>query len=259
MDRPAVIIVQEASIDGKLAVSSDRPLLYGDERWEKMRGIRSFELFKWLMNNLSIQATLEGSNSFLRESDAPEPLPPFDGDPVFLYQDFLPKEIMQRSGHRGWFIAVDSRGRIRWVYKDGYPGDDTWKGWHVLVLVSQNTPPSYLAYLRRELIPYLACGVERVDLVAAFDKIGNILDVKTLLSTAGGTINGLLLKSGLVDEINVEFLPGVIGGSDPPSLFSGHKLEGERNPALLELLSCMVQSGGQVWLRYKVLSNSETG
>lgn len=253
MNRPEVIIVQESSLDGKLAVSPDRPLLYGDPRWEKMRGSKNIEVFKWLMRERGIQATLEGSNSFLPDSDTPESLPEFAGDLESLYQDYLPREIIERPHHRGWFIAVDSRGRIRWLYKDGYPGDDTWIGWHALVLVSRKTPPSYLHYLQREMIPYLVCGENRVDLVMALGKMKTLLKVESLLSTAGGTLNGMLLKSGLVDEINVEFLPGIIGGSEPPSLFRGYILEKEQDPTHLELLSCMVQSGGQVWLRYRVL------
>jgi hypothetical protein len=51
------------------------------------------------MTNRGVQATLEGSNSFLRESDTPEVLPSFDGDPTFLYQDYLPQEILEREGH----------------------------------------------------------------------------------------------------------------------------------------------------------------
>lgn len=246
-------------MDGKLAISSDHPLLFGDERWDSMRGAKSFDVFKWLMSTQSIQATLEGSNSFVRESDTPEPLPSFDGDPSPLYKDFLPNEIIQRDGHRGWFTAVDSRGRIRWMYKDGYPGDDSWEGWYALVLVTERTPPSYLAYLQAELIPYLVCGIKRVDLVIAFEKMKNLLKVKTILSTAGGELNGALLKAGLVDEINIEFLPGVIGGNEAPYLFSGHNLDEEGKPTQLELLSCTSQSGGQVWLRFIVKNGTENG
>ncbi len=255
MNRPEVIVLQEASLDGKLAVSSDRPLLYGDERWESMRGKKTFDLVKWLMTNRGVQATLEGSNSFLREIDTPESLPPFEGDPTLMYQDFLPQQILERQGHRGWFIAVDSRGRIRWLYKDGYPGDDTWNGWHALVLVSKKTPPSYLIYLRNELIPYLVCGDDKVNLALALRKIKTTLNVNVLLSTAGGILNGQLLQDELVDEINVEFLPGIIGSSEAPSLFKGHALDPDQKPTRLELISCTTQCSGQVWVRYKVLYN----
>jgi riboflavin biosynthesis pyrimidine reductase len=255
MNKPEVIVVQEASVDGKLAVSSDRPLLYGDERWNRLRGTKSFDLFKWLMNNRGVQATLEGSNSFVREGDIPNELSPYKEKPTSLYDDFLPQEIIEREDHRGWFIAVDSCGRIRWVYKDGYPGDDTWTGWHAMVLVSKSTPPSYLFYLQQEFIPYLVCGDVKVDLGSALEKLSTKLDVKTLLSTAGGVLNGILLKNGLVDEINIEFLPGIIGGDESPSLFKGYSISENGNPTKLKFLSSTTQSGGQVWLRYKVINN----
>jgi 2,5-diamino-6-(ribosylamino)-4(3H)-pyrimidinone 5'-phosphate reductase len=254
MDRPKVIIIQEASLDGKLAVSPDRPLLFGDERWEMIRGTRNSNLFKWLMTVNCIQATLEGSNSFVRETDTHEKLSPFVGDKKRLYMDYLPEGIVHREGHCGWFMAVDGRGRVRWMYKDGFPGDDTWNGWHLLVLVSHTTPPEYLAYLQHEMIPYLVSGNEKVDLEVALMKAKHNLGVDTVLSTAGGKLNGFLIKAGLVDEVNIEILPGIIGGNNAPSLFSGHVLTLQEKPTQLELLSCTCQSTGQVWLRYRVIS-----
>lgn len=41
------------------------------------------------------------------------------------------------------------------------------------------------------------------------------------------------------------------------SLFKGHLLGEEEKPTHLELLSCTVQSGGQVWLRYKVSNQQD--
>ena len=46
-----------------------------------------------------------------------------------LYRDFLPAAVVNRPGQRGWFTMVDSRGRVRWVYKE-WPGEE-WAGWHL--------------------------------------------------------------------------------------------------------------------------------
>ena len=140
-----------------------------------------------------------------------------------------------------------------WI-KDGAVFGQAWEGWHMLILAAQQTPDEYLGYLRRETIPYLVAGEKGVDLRLALEKLGAKLGVTTVLSTAGGRLSGALLRAGLVDEINVEFLPGLIGGPDTPSLFDSPTLGPDERPTRLDLISAHVQAGGQVWLRYRVIS-----
>ena len=93
-----------------------------------------------------------------------------------------------------------------------------------------------------------------MDLSVALEKLRAKLDVTTLLSTAGGRLNGALLRAGLVDEINIEFLPAVIGGFDTPSLFDSPTLAPDATPTRLALLSAQVRAEGRVWLRYRVIA-----
>jgi hypothetical protein len=251
MERPKVVVFNGASVDGKLAVSPDILLLYGDKRWQVLGGKNEFDVFEWLKTEHMPQATLEGSGSFVREVDIQEPLEPHQGDIKSLHQDFLPEDALHRSGHKGWFSVVDGRGRIRWMYKDEYP-DEAWRGWHLLVLVCHQTPAEYLAYLKRENVPYLIGGDTRVDLNIVLKKMKEKLDVKCVISTAGGKLNGALLRNGLVDEINIEFLPAVIGGYTTPSLFTSPDLKPDEQPIHLALISAQVQPNGRVWLRYKL-------
>lgn len=259
MDRPKVVVINSASADGRLAVSPDVLLLHGDDRWQAIeewsKTIESGSAFEWLRFTHKPDATLEGSGSFVRESDKVEPLPPFEGDPKTLYRDFVPEAVLQRPGHQGWFTVVDGRGRGRGWIKDGAAFGETWQGWHLLVLVGHHTPAEYLAYLRREEIPYLAASGEekRVDLKLALEKMRSLLGVTCLLSTAGGRMNGALLRAGLVDEINIEFLPAIIGGLNTPSLFDSPALKLNEQPTRLRLICCQAQAGGRVWLRYEVV------
>ena len=80
MNRPKVVIVSSASLDGRVTLSSDTLLLYGDERWQKLEESGNFDVFKWLKSEHKPGATLEGSNSFILDGTEPEPLPPYDGD-----------------------------------------------------------------------------------------------------------------------------------------------------------------------------------
>ncbi|MBM4467820.1 MAG: deaminase [Chloroflexi bacterium] len=248
MDRPRVVVHAVASVDGRLTLAPDVLLLYGDERWQAVAG-PSDEVYERLKLTYKPQVFLEGSGSFVPSDAEPEPLPPVDGDPQSLYQDFLPPDVVHRAGHQGWFTAVDSRGRVRWLYKE-FEG---WEGWHLLVLVAHHTPPEYLAYLQRRNIPYLVAGEERVDLRAALEKLGSQLGVTCVVSTAGGRLNGALLRAGLVDEISVEFFPAVIGGFETPSLFDSPALKPDQWPTRLKLICAQVQAEGRVRLRYEVV------
>ena len=254
MNRPRVVVHAIASVDGRVTLAPDVLLLHGDERWQAVAG-SSEDVDRWLKFTHKPQVILEGSGSLVRDSDDPEPLPPFAGDTKALYQDFLPDAVVNRPGHRGWFTVVDSRGRVRWAYKE-WP-EEEWQGWHLLVLAAHYTPPEYLAYLQRENIPYLIAGEERVDLHHAMEKLGSELGIRRVLSTAGGRLSGALLRAGLVDEINIEFFPAVIGGSETPTLFDSPALKPDEWPTRLKLLSAEVQAEGRVWLRYQVLRERE--
>ena len=259
MNRPKVVTINSASLDGRLAISPDALLLYGDPRWQAIETwgapAPADTAYARLKAIHQPQATLEGSGSFVRPGAEPEPLPPFEGDPATLYRDFLPEAVVGRPDHQGWFAAVDGRGRVRQWIKDGGVFGEEWTGWHLLVLVAHHTPPEYLATLRGEVIPYLVAGEdgEHVDLGLALSKMQSELGITSLLSTAGGQLNGALLRAGLVDEVNVEFLPAVVGGFETPALFDGPVLAAGREPVRLELISADAPAGGRAWLRYRVV------
>ena len=255
MQKPKVVVFGEVSVDGRLTLAPGVLLMFGDERWQAVAG--STEVGQWLQSIHQPQAYLEGSASLVTEDAQPTPLPPISGDAAALYTDFLPDSVVTRPEHRGWFTMVDSRGRVRWRFKE-WP-DEAWAGWHLLVLVSHGTPPEYLAYLQREAIPYLVAGQGRVDLRLALEKLGAQLGVSCLLSTSPGRLGGALLRAGLVDEINVEFFPAIIGGFETPSLFDSPELRPGQWPTRIELISAQVSGEGRVWLRYQVIQDGAAG
>ncbi|MFO7837001.1 MAG: dihydrofolate reductase family protein [Candidatus Thorarchaeota archaeon] len=249
MDRPKVVIYTVASADGRVAIAPNKTMFDGDDRFDSFMNEPELDVQSHLFSIHEPTVIMEGSGSFLPENVEPKPLPPTEMDDSILFDDFLPLEVTEAEERTGWCVAVDGRGRMRGWAKEF----DDMPGWHILILVGFHTPPEYLAYLRRENIPYLIAGNGHVDLEAVFNKLQSKLGVKCILSTAGGRLNGALLRAGLIDEVNIEIAPGLVGGTNTPTLYQSPDLEEEQLPIQLELLSTHVDKGCHVWLRYEVL------
>ncbi|MEQ4208881.1 RibD family protein [Actinopolymorpha sp. B9G3] len=251
MGRPRVVVAVGASVDGRITLRRDSRLMDKDvgRIWGSMwppsppgtAGSRSsVDLYQY-------QAVLEGSGSLVADSAGPlTGLPTEYDEPTdVLYTDFLPEEVVEKPDVK-WFTAVDSRGRVHWDRKSG-------GGFDALVLVARATPGPYLAYLRKQRICYLVAGEERVDLAVALRRMHDRLGVTSVESTAGGGLNGALLRAGLVDEISLTLCPAAVGGLGTPTIFDGPELADGQTPTRLRLISAQVESNGVIWLRYEVL------
>ncbi|WP_433294754.1 RibD family protein [Actinoplanes sp. CA-030573] len=235
---PYVVVAVQASVDGRVALRRDRPLLHDEpgRRWAALRPPSFAAADAARAARHDAGAVLEGSGSMVPGTAGPlTGLPPPSG--AGLHEDFA------EPAGRKWFTVVDGRGRVRWTMTGNGEFD-------LLVLVCAATPPAYLAYLRRERIAYLVAGEERVDLEAALCRMRERLGVTTVVSHAGGGLNGALLRAGLVDEVEVIVLPALVGGLGTPTIFDGPPLGDDESPLPLRLLSAQVETDGTVLLRY---------
>ncbi|MBI0584798.1 MAG: RibD family protein [Methanomassiliicoccus sp.] len=170
-------------------------------------------------------------------------------------------ETMLRAPLDGWgndgtcdpsapLLAVaDSRGRFR-SWNKVVPSTFWRRG---IALCSGATPRAYLEYLRKAGIEAIVTGEERVDLREALERLAADHGVRVVRVDSGGTLNGALLRAGLVSEVSMVVHPQLTGGTSPASMFRTPDLkEGEATP--LELISSRKLKRGLVWLRYRVLS-----
>jgi 2,5-diamino-6-(ribosylamino)-4(3H)-pyrimidinone 5'-phosphate reductase len=196
-------------------------------------------LFYELTSHWKEDATLAGSNTIFNpdEAHADEPEAshqPSKGAP----QDTRP------------LLAVpDSRGRVRnwrWLRSQPY-----WR--ETVALCSRSTPKEHLQYLDSIPVDYVISGDDRVDLRGALQELNRQYGVKVIRVDSGGTLNGVLLRAGLVDEVSVLIHPSLVGGSTPRTLFRATDLTSPGGVIRLKLSHCEQLSGDVVWLRYDVL------
>jgi 2,5-diamino-6-(ribosylamino)-4(3H)-pyrimidinone 5'-phosphate reductase len=188
-----------------------------------------------------------------------------------LYYSLLPtwnedltlcgSETMLQAGWEGWehdgttdpskplLAVVDGRGRFK-SWKKAAPSP-YWRAG--VALCSRATPKKHISYLKNEGVEIIVEGDEKVNLGAALERLADAHDVKVVRVDSGGTLNGELLRAGLVSEVSVLVQPQLVGGTTPASMFRAADLSEGGSPSSLELMSSRKLKGGTVWLRYKVL------
>jgi 2,5-diamino-6-(ribosylamino)-4(3H)-pyrimidinone 5'-phosphate reductase len=145
-------------------------------------------------------------------------------------------------------VVPDSRGRIRtWQTLRRMP---YWRD--VVVLCSRSTPEDYMAYLNREEIDSITAGDDHVDLHEALEELNARYGIEIVRVDSGGTLNGALLRAGLVDEVSILIHPVLVGGTTPRSFFRAPDLAAPDGVVPLRLISAEQIRDGIVWLRYEV-------
>jgi 2,5-diamino-6-(ribosylamino)-4(3H)-pyrimidinone 5'-phosphate reductase len=247
-DRPHVVMQMSASIDGRIALGPSMTMFDAHPASEAVpdEGALWSLVAEAIREAWRPQATMMGSGTVQRDDASVTELPAFDGEAAPLYVDFLPDEVVSGTSH--WHVLVDGRGRCR----SGYKATEN-QGGHVLHLVAHAAPPEYLAFLRRERIPYLVGGQVHADLPGALRKLRAILGVRAIRLWGGGTLNGVMLRADLIDEVHLIVKPALIGGRRTPTLVDCDDLTADERPAVLRLESARPQEGGFLWVHYTVV------
>ncbi len=243
--RPRVVVSVTATADGRITLArrerliDDGPRRRWQEAWPADAGDLLAERAREIERRHHPTVVLEGSGSFVADDAGAPALPEAGPSAGELMRDFLPR------GSPRWFAVVDGRGRVPWSYF----GDDETR---LLVVACRATPTGYLARLRRDGIPYLIAGDERVDLAAALVKFRGVLGAECVVSEGGGGLNGALLRAGLVDELHVVTIPALVGGLGTPSIVDGPPLGAGEVPVPLRLIATRAGPDGTIWTSYAV-------
>ena len=184
-------------------------------------------------------ATLVGSNTILTaEAEVPE-----EDEEAFA----PPKR--EPDDQRPLLVVPDSRGRVRsWHFLRKQP---YWRD--AVALCSRSTPKAYFDYLEQQNIDCILTGDDHVDLRAALEELNARYGVKVVRVDSGGTLNGALLRAGLVDEVSLLIHPSLVGGTTPRSIFLAPDLASADGVVQLRLAHVEQLEGELVWLRYEVV------
>ena len=190
-----------------------------------------------IASSLKVDAYLVGSHTIL---DASDEIPP-ESETNEEERIHDPEDI------RPFWVVVDSKSRLKGLlhfYRQMEYIKD------IIVLVSHSTPKDYLEYLKERHYPHIRTGSDNVDLFEAFQILKEEYRIETILTDTGPTLNNVLLKQNLVDEISVIVAPFIVAKSQP-KIFIGLDIEDYH----IKLSNKDAQNLGNeyVWLRYKVM------
>ena len=183
--RPRTIVYNAVSVDGRITgFDADLEAYYG-------------QAMQW-----PTDAVLIGSDTILTSEQR------------FDQADKAPGRSYKKKEGVMIFIP-DSRGRIKNIRK---LRDVPYWG-EIAILCSESTPKEHLEYLASRKVDYFVSGRDHVDIEAALDWMARKFGVESVRLDSGGTLNGVLLQKGLVDEVHVMVHPQMVGGSTHGSMF----------------------------------------
>ena len=128
-----------------------------------------------------------------------------------------------KDDNRPYWVIPDSRGLLKGllhvIRRFEYSKD-------VIILITDDTPPDYIDYLKKRKYDYIISGKENIDYRKALQALVECYGSKTVLTDSGGILNSILLECGLVSEISIIVSP-VLVGRNGTNLFRSLKLPSE--------------------------------
>jgi 2,5-diamino-6-(ribosylamino)-4(3H)-pyrimidinone 5'-phosphate reductase len=228
--RPRVFCHMATSLDGRIVVDGWPADVADVTRRAYEQVHASYEPDGWICGRVTMESFAGGVRS--AEEISRE------------HTSGTPREDFVAPGEFDSFaFAIDPRGKLAWASND-IDGD------HVVAILSERVSDEYLAALRDGGVSYLLAGEKDIDLKLALGKIGARFDVRRLMLEGGGSINGSMLRAGLIDEVSVLVVPVADGRSGMAALFDDD--QGGVTPRQLSLFAVERLAGDVLWLRYAV-------
>lgn len=221
--RPYIICHMAASLDGRIDCAMTEHVT-GDEYYEAL-------------NKLNCDSMLNGRVTMELHYAAKEKFIPKNNSKVSKNTFF------KNEDSKGYTICCDTNGILKWK-------SNIVDGKHLICILSENTTNEYLEYLKNLKISYIVIGKEKIDLKKAMEILYKEFNVKRLVVTGGGAINGAFLGENLIDEVSWMLIPGIDGRKGWCAAFDGMP-NIDRPPYKLKLNSLEKVGNDVIWARYE--------
>lgn len=221
---PRVTLHNAVSLDGRLL------------EW----GMVDMGLYYGLIGAFDEQATLAGADTLLAGAE-------HEGVLVDVSGATAVERVPGDS--RPLLVVPDSRGRIRiWRWILGQP---YWRAG--VALCAHATPREHLDYLERVGVDRITTGDDHVDLAAALHALHDRYGVERVRADSGGTLNGVLLRLGLVTEVSLLVAPVLLGDDRSRPFYHASGTVTCSEEMALRLTHQERLAGNHLWLRYQVV------
>lgn len=219
--KPKVILYAATSLDGRTTGFSV-----------------NMGLFYSLAQEYGENASLVGCDTLL---NAPDEIPDNDESAAAV-------ATPGADDSRPTLVVPDSRGRLRsWHYWRKQP---YWKDF--VALCTKSTPPDHVEYLKHKGVKTLIAGTEHVDFGKALELLNRQLGISVVRVDSGGTLNGVLLRAGLVDELHLLVHPTLVGKISQKTFFNDLNPD-TKGEIPLRFIDSKLHDQGIVHLSYAVL------
>jgi 2,5-diamino-6-(ribosylamino)-4(3H)-pyrimidinone 5'-phosphate reductase len=157
------------------------------------------------------------------------------------------KPLPVPNDQRPYWVIPDSEGKLEnqlHVFRNYEHCRD------VIVLATDETPATYLRYLKERNYTTIVAGEIKVDFQKAFEKLHKSHPFETLLTDSGGMLSSTLFNKGLIDQLSLIISP-VLTDKKNPRLFTELKL-GKRLISF-EPKEVKVLENNEIWMLLDVI------
>lgn len=230
MNKPYTTLFMLMSVDGKIT-SGDSDALDSDRDWKRIHGVKE-GLFQYY--DLEQKTDL----CFLQSGRVFEKIGMNDREPS-----------VNKIPVTG--VIIDNQPHLN---VKGLQYLSSWLE-RVIIITTNANHPAHSFDKNVEVISY----DDAIDFSNLFTKLKDEYQIERVTIQTGGTLNGILLRQGLIDELSIVVAPLAVGGKGVSTLIDGeaiHSVNDLTKLKALEFISCNLLKESFIHLRYKVIQET---